>query len=198
MRLKAPPSRLRETSDGFSIDPIAMTLAAGTRLGPYEISSQIGAGGMGVVYRARDPRLGRDVAIKVLPSLVSENETRLDRFEQEARAASALNHPNVLSVFDVGTYEGAPYIVSELLEGETLASRIALGPMPVRKVVPYAIQAGKGLARSRFSTRSREESLVPSLDSRAKTHRSNGARMGDSSTCEGIPGSIRTRSACTG
>jgi hypothetical protein len=123
-----------------------MTLAAGTRLGPYEISGPIGAGGMGVVYRARDPRLGRDVAIKVLPSQVSENETRLDRFEQEARAASALNHPNVLSVFDVGTYEGAPYIVSELLEGETLASRIASGPIPVRKVVPYAIQAGKGLA----------------------------------------------------
>src|SRR3972149_871496 len=100
---------------------------------------------MGVVSRARDPRLGRDVAIKVLPSHVSENESRLDRFEQEARAASALNHPNVLSVFDVGTYAGAPYIVSELLEGETLASRMASGPIPVRKVVPYAIQAGEGL-----------------------------------------------------
>jgi len=123
-----------------------MTLAAGTRLGPYEISGPIGAGGMGVVYRARDPRLGRDVAIKVLPSHVSENESRLDRFEQEARAASALNHPNVLSVFDVGTYEGAPYIVSELLEGETLASRMASGPIPVRKVVQYAMQMGKGLA----------------------------------------------------
>src|SRR6266481_1314190 len=97
-----------------------MPLSPGSRLGPYEILDAIGAGGMGEVYRARDPRLGREVAIKVLPASFSQDSDRLRRFEQEARAASALNHPNILTIHDVGTHDGSPYVVSELLEGETL------------------------------------------------------------------------------
>ena len=96
-----------------------MAIASGTRLGPYEILSPLGAGGMGEVYHARDTRLGRDVAVKVLPSSFSADPDRLRRFEQEARAAGALNHPNILAIHDVGRQEGMPYVVSELLEGET-------------------------------------------------------------------------------
>jgi serine/threonine protein kinase len=123
-----------------------MSLAAGARLGPYEIHSALGVGGMGEVWRARDPRLGRDVAIKVLPSDLSTDPERLDRFEQEARAAAALNHPNILAVYDIGRHEGAPYIVSELLEGETLRERLDDGALPVRKAVEYASQIARGLA----------------------------------------------------
>lgn len=101
-----------------------MTLSPGFKLGPYEIVESIGAGGMGEVYRARDARLGRDVAVKVLPAALSRDAERLKRFEQEARAASALNHTNILSIFDVGSHEGAPYLVMELLEGETLRERL--------------------------------------------------------------------------
>src|ERR1700740_1294165 len=97
-----------------------MTLRAGTRLGPYEIVAPLGAGAMGEVYRARDTRLGREVAIKVLPAEFARNADRLRRFEQEARAVGLLNHPNILTIHDIGSHEGAPYIVSELLEGETL------------------------------------------------------------------------------
>ncbi|MDQ5858409.1 MAG: protein kinase, partial [Acidobacteriota bacterium] len=96
-----------------------MTLISGSRLGPYEILSPLGAGGMGEVYRAKDPRLGRDVAIKVLPASFSNDADRLRRFEQEARAAGVLNHPNVTAVYDIGDHDGAPYVVTELLEGET-------------------------------------------------------------------------------
>ncbi len=97
-----------------------MTIAAGTHFGPYEILSPLGAGGMGEVYRTKDARLDREVAIKVLPAAFSADEDRLRRFEQEARAVGRLNHPNILIVHDIGTHEGSPYIVSELLEGETL------------------------------------------------------------------------------
>ena len=121
-----------------------MTLSPGTRFGAYEIIALLGAGGMGEVYRARDGRLGRDVAIKVLPEAFSTDADRLRRFEQEARAAAALNHPNILAVHDVGSHEGAPYVVSELLEGETLRERI--GGLPVRKSCEYAIQMAHGLA----------------------------------------------------
>src|SRR5438874_6596719 len=100
-----------------------MTLTAGTKLGRYEIRAPLGAGGMGEVYLARDTQLGRDVAVKVLPSTYSDDTDRLHRFEQEASAASALNHPNILSIYDVGTHEGSPYVVSELLEGQTLRQR---------------------------------------------------------------------------
>ena len=100
-----------------------MTLAAGARLGPYEILAPIGAGGMGEVYRARDERLKRDVAVKVLPASYSQDADRLRRFEQEAQAAGALNHPNITAVYDLGSHDGAPYIVTELLEGETLRTQ---------------------------------------------------------------------------
>ena len=123
-----------------------MTLSAGTRLGPYEILAPLGAGGMGEVYRARDTRLGREVAVKVLPASFSQEADRLRRFEQEARAASALNHPNIVTLHDVGQHEGAPYVVTELLEGETLRARLATGALSPRKATEYAIQIAQGLA----------------------------------------------------
>src|SRR5579859_7838691 len=123
-----------------------MGLAIGTRLGPYEIVASLGAGGMGEVYRARDPRLGREVAIKVLPTYFCRDQDRLRRFEQEARAAGALNHPNVLAVYDVGTHEGSPYLVTELLEGVTLRERLTGGPLPLRKATDCAVQIADGLA----------------------------------------------------
>jgi eukaryotic-like serine/threonine-protein kinase len=123
-----------------------MSLAPGARLGPYEILAPIGAGGMGEVYRARDPRLGRDVALKVLPAAFSADPDRLRRFEQEAHAAAALNHPNILAVYDIGMGAEAPFIVSELLEGQTLRERLRSGPLQVRKAITYALQIVRGLA----------------------------------------------------
>jgi eukaryotic-like serine/threonine-protein kinase len=123
-----------------------MSLAPSTQLGPYTVNLPLGAGGMGEVYRARDTRLGRDVAIKVLPASVSSDQERLRRFEQEARAAGILNHPNILAIYDIGTHDGAPYVVSELLEGETLRDRLTEGPLPTRKALDYALQIAKGLA----------------------------------------------------
>src|SRR5471032_171566 len=116
-----------------------MSLPAGTRLGPYELSASLGAGGMGEVYRARDARLSRDVAIKVLPASFSADADRLRRFEQEAKAAGVLNHPNVTAVYDIGTHEDAPYVVQELLEGETLRSELAGGKFSTRKAIDFAI-----------------------------------------------------------
>ncbi len=124
-----------------------MTLTAGTKLGPYEILAPLGAGGMGEVYRAKDPRLGREVAIKVLPASFSQDPDRLKRFEQEARAAGVLNHPGITAVYDFGTAaDQSPYIVTELLEGETLRNRLLTGALPVRKAIDYAVQIAKGLA----------------------------------------------------
>ena len=123
-----------------------MPLASGTRLGPYEVGPQLGAGGMGEVYRARDPRLGRDVAIKVLPASFSDDDESLRRFEQEARAASALNHPGILTIHDFGRHDGAPYVVAELLEGQNLRDRMAGSALPIRKALDYAIQLARGLA----------------------------------------------------
>ena len=123
-----------------------MALVAGTRLGPYEVVSLLGAGGMGEVYRARDTRLHRDVAIKVLLSSLSADPDRLRRFEHEARAAGILNHPNITAVYDVGSHEGMPYVVTELLEGETLRNRLATGPLATRKAVGCATQIARGLA----------------------------------------------------
>src|SRR5262252_5895386 len=117
-----------------------MPLSSGNRLGPYEILAPLGAGGMGEVYRARDPRLGRDVAIKVLPASFSKDADRLKRFEQEARAAGVLNHPNVTIVYDIGSHDGAPYVVQELLEGETLRAELASGRFSPRKATEYAVQ----------------------------------------------------------
>ncbi len=121
-------------------------LKTGTQLGPYSVVSLLGSGGMGEVYRARDTRLSRDVAIKVLPAAMAKDGERLRRFEQEAKATGMLNHPNILAVFDFGLYEGAPYIVSELLEGQSLRELLRNGRSPLRKAVDYAIQIAHGLA----------------------------------------------------
>src|SRR5580765_821785 len=123
-----------------------MSIAVGTKIGPYEIVGWLGAGGMGEVYRARDPRLGREVAIKVIPGALASDSGRVNRFEQEARAAGQLNHPNILAVYDVGVHAGAPYIVSELLEGESLRSRLHAGALPWRQAMDYAKQTAEGLA----------------------------------------------------
>jgi serine/threonine protein kinase len=123
-----------------------MVLTSGMKIGQYEILSPLGAGSMGEVYRARDTRLNRDVAIKILPELASSDPERLHRFEIEARAAAALNHPNILAVYQMGTYEGAPYLVSELLEGKTLTETLRRGPLPPRKAIDYGVQIAQGLA----------------------------------------------------
>src|SRR6478752_10603460 len=123
-----------------------MPLTSGTKLGPYEIHSPLGAGGMGEVYRARDTRLGRDVAIKILPESFARESDRLHRFEQEARAVAALSHPNIHAIFDTGQNNGSPFLVSELLEGETLRIVLDRGPLPQRKAVDYAVQIAQGLA----------------------------------------------------
>ncbi len=123
-----------------------MALASGTKLGEYEILGPLGAGSMGEVYRARDARLNREVAIKVLPMLVSEESDRLHRFEIEAKAAAALNHPNILAVYQMGTHEGTPYLVTELLEGKTLGENLRRGPLPLRQAVQHGVQIAHGLA----------------------------------------------------
>jgi eukaryotic-like serine/threonine-protein kinase len=123
-----------------------MTLASGAKLGPYEVQSPLGAGGMGEVYRARDTRLGRDVALKILPESLTRDNDRLHRFEQEARAVAALNHPNILAVFDIGQHNGSPFLVSELLEGETLRTVLDRGALPQRKTIDYGVQIAQGLA----------------------------------------------------
>lgn len=128
-----------------------MALCAGSLLGQYEISSSLGAGGMGEVYRAYDTRLDREVAIKVLPENLITDATRLRRFEQEARATAALNHPNIVAVYQMATENGFSYIVSELLHGETLRDRLQLGPIPVRKAIDYATQIAHGLAAAHKS-----------------------------------------------
>ena len=123
-----------------------MSLPAGTVLGPFEIVALLGQGGMGEVYRARDPRLARDVAIKVLHSAVTLDPDRRQRFEQEARAAGGLNDPNIVAVLDIGMHDGALYLVEELLEGATLRDKLTDGPLPVRKALDYSVQAARGLA----------------------------------------------------
>ncbi|HEV8658401.1 MAG TPA: protein kinase [Thermoanaerobaculia bacterium] len=121
-------------------------LSDGAKLGRYEIIALLGAGGMGEVYRARDPRMDRDVAIKILPATFSTDPERLRRFEQEARAAGALNHPNLITVHELGTHDGGPFIVSELLEGETLHTRLSASALPLRRTLDYAMQIARGLA----------------------------------------------------
>jgi non-specific serine/threonine protein kinase len=121
----------------------AMALHAGTRLGPYEVGEKIGAGGMGEVYRARDPRLGRDVAIKIIASAADSD--LLARFERETRATAVLAHPNILTIFDVGTYDGLPFLVSELLDGQTLGRRLASGPLEPRRVIELALELVRGV-----------------------------------------------------
>src|SRR5437762_10116393 len=121
-------------------------LSAGTRLGRYEIHSQIGAGGMGEVYRAYDPKMNREIAIKILPAAFSADKERLARFEQEAQAAGSLNHPNILAIYHIDAHDDSPYIVAELLEGETLRKRISGAPLAQRRAIGYALEIANGLA----------------------------------------------------
>src|SRR6201987_3781820 len=123
-----------------------MPLAPGAHIGTYEILAPLGAGGMGEVYRARDARLGRDVAIKVLSASFSSDPERLRRFEQEARAAGALSNANILAVYDIGTHEGWPFLVTELLDGETLRERLQSGALPLRKALDVAVQVACGIS----------------------------------------------------
>jgi serine/threonine protein kinase len=149
-----------------------MSLDPGTRLGPYEIVAPIGAGGMGVVYRARDQRLGRDVAIKVIATDRGSDPALLARLEQEARTAASLNHPNIVAVFDVGTHEGAPYVVSELLDGETLRDRLATGPMPIRRAIESVAELADALgaahARGVVHRDLKPENIFLTTEGRAK------------------------------
>src|SRR5271156_836058 len=128
-----------------------MSLNPGTKLGPYEIQSQIGAGGMGEVYRATDTRLDRAVAVKILPSHLSENPEAKQRFDREARAISSLNHPNICTLHDVGHQDGVDFLVMEFLEGETLADRLRKGPLPTEQVLKIGIEICEGLERAHKS-----------------------------------------------
>src|SRR5229473_38902 len=125
-----------------------MALTAGTKLGPYEIQSPLGAGGMGEVYRARDTRLGREVAIKVLRGQVSPTKEHLDRFEREARSASALNHPNIVTIYELGQADSTHYIAMELVAGKTLRELLNSGSMPMRKIIQIAAQVADGLSKA--------------------------------------------------
>ena len=128
-----------------------MALASGTKLGPYEIQSPLGAGGMGEVYRARDTRLDRTVAVKILPSHLSEDPEAKQRFDREARTISSLNHPNICTLHDVGHQDGIDYLVMEYLEGETLADRLSKGPLPIEQVLKYGVEICDGLERAHRS-----------------------------------------------
>src|SRR5712692_3129469 len=149
--------------------PIAMI---GQTLGHYRVLEEIGSGGMGEVYRACDDRLGREVALKVLKPSLANDRDRLRRFEQEARAAAALNHPNIVAIYDIGMHNGAPYIVSELLEGQTLRQRLFEGPLPLRQVADYGMQIAQGLVaahQKRIVHRDlKPENLFITRDSRVK------------------------------
>jgi eukaryotic-like serine/threonine-protein kinase len=129
----------------------AMALSAGTKLGPYEILSQLGSGGIGEVYRARDTRLDREVAVKILPSHLSENTEAKQRFEREARTISSLNHPYICTLYDVGQQHGVDFLVMEYLEGETLADRLRKCPLPIEQVFRYGIEICDGLENAHRS-----------------------------------------------
>src|SRR6202162_4883937 len=122
-----------------------MPLTSGTKLGPYEIQSVLGSGGMGEVYRARDTRLDRAVALKILPVAFSADPDRLLRFQHEAKILSTLNHPNVLAIYDVGEQNGVRFLVSEFLEGQSLRDTLAVGTLSRRRLIEYALDLAKGL-----------------------------------------------------
>lgn len=145
IRSSVPASLIRNRIGCFRLEG-GMALDTGTKLGPYELSEALGVGGMGEVYRARDTRLGRDVAVKVLPQSFACDADRLRRFEQEARTVATLNHPNIVAIFDVGEYSGTGYLVSELLEGETLRDKLNAGPLTTRRSIAYGSQVAEGLA----------------------------------------------------
>ena len=125
-----------------------MSLSPGSRLGPYEIVAALGAGGMGEVYRARDSRLGREVAVKVLPGDLSTDQDRVRRFEQEARSASALDHPNIITIYDIGSADSTLYIAMQYVEGKTLRELLSSGPLPTKKVLEISVQIAEGLAKA--------------------------------------------------
>src|SRR5207245_6217646 len=127
---------------------LTMMLAPGTKLGTYEIVAALGVGGMGEVYRARDTRLDRSVAIKILPAAFSADSDRLHRFEQEARSASALNHPNIVTIYELGQDGSTHYIAMELVEGKTLRELLVSGLLPIRKAIEIAVQVAEGLAKA--------------------------------------------------
>jgi eukaryotic-like serine/threonine-protein kinase len=135
---------------GFGVEE-QMSLAAGTKLGPYEIVAPLGAGGMGEVYRARDTRLGRDVAIKVLPQHLSEKPETRERFAREACTISSLSHPNICALYDVGQQDGTSYLVMECLEGETLADRLRKGALPLEEALSVGAEICEGLDRAHRS-----------------------------------------------
>jgi len=172
-------------------------LIKGTRLGDYEIISLVGAGGMGEVYRARDTKLKRDVAIKVLPAYWSRDPERLERFELEARAAAALNHPNITSIFHVGQHDGSPYMVTELLQGETLRERLRRGPIPLRRAIEYAVQTAHGLAaahdRGIVHRDLKPENLFVTKDGRVKILDFGLARLGSSKEASGEEATVTQR-----
>jgi serine/threonine protein kinase len=185
------PAAVREAMEAF--EPLA-----GKQVGPYAVGGLLGRGGMGEVYRARDARLGRDVAIKVLHVTYSGDADRLRRFEQEARAAGMLNHPNVLAVYDVGTHDGSPFIVSELLEGETLGARLAAGPLPVREALGYAAQVARGLtaahAKGIVHRDLKPENLFLTRDGRVKILDFGVAKLLAPDGLDGRAASLRTAS----
>ncbi|HTI37761.1 MAG TPA: protein kinase [Vicinamibacterales bacterium] len=166
-----------------------MTLATGSHLGPYEIVDPIGAGGMGEVFRARDTRLGRDVALKILPTTFAADQDRLRRFEQEARSAAALNHPNILAVYDVGTTNGVPYVVSELLDGRTLRAILEGGGLPTRKAIDYGVQIAGGLSAAHekgiIHRDIKPENVFVTKDGRAKILDFGLAKLADMPTADG-------------
>jgi eukaryotic-like serine/threonine-protein kinase len=179
-----------------------LSLTKGARLGDFEILSLIGAGGMGEVYGAWDRRLERHVAIKVLPRFVSFNPERLHRFEQEAKAAAALNHPNILAVFQMGTEEGAPYLVSELLEGETLREQVKRGRLPLKRAIDYGVQIAHGLKAAHdkgiVHRDLKPENLFVTKDGRIKildfglaklTHHESGSQL-TKETLDTVPGAV--------
>src|SRR6267378_4864724 len=125
-----------------------MALTSGTKLGPYEIQSPLGAGGMGEVYRARDTRLDRNTAVKILSAAFSADSDRLDRFEQEARSASALNHPNIVTIYELGQDGSTHYIAMELVEGKTVRKLLVTGALPIREAIEIAAQVAEGLTKA--------------------------------------------------
>ena len=175
-----------------------MPLTSGTRLGPYEIQSPLGAGGMGEVYRARDTRLGRDVAVKILPESFIREADRLHRFEQEARVVAALSHPNILAIFDTGQNNGSPFLVSELLEGETLRTALERGALSQRKAVEYAVQIAQGLAaaheRGIVHRDLKPENIFVTKDTRIKILDFGLAKLAQKATVASADGVTMTRS----
>src|SRR5664279_2010103 len=173
-----------------------MALAPGTILGQYEIRSPLGAGGMGEVYRAQDTRLDREVAIKVLPESLTADPDRLRRFEQEARAVAALNHPNILAVYQMATHDGVSYMVTELLDGETLRERLRRCPVPIRKAIDYAVQIAHGLAAAHDKGITHRDlkpvNLFVTKDGRAKILDFGLAKVGPSKDSSGEEATLGT------